>query len=79
MDRYYCVEKHLENLKKDRDVVFRALRAENIGVNVHYIPVPWLTYYKKFGYKKSSWPISESTFYRLISLPMWPGMTDDDI
>ena len=55
------------------------MRAENIGVNVHYIPVPWLTYYKKLGYKKGSWPISEGVFYRLISLPMWPGMTDDDI
>ena len=75
----YVIKLNLENLIKDRDEIFQALRAENIGVNVHYIPVPWLTYYKKLGYKKGSWPISEGVFYRLISLPMWPGMTDDDI
>ena len=75
----YVIKLNLENLVKDRDEIFRALRAENIGVNVHYIPVPWLAYYQKLGYKKGSWPIAESIYYRLISLPMWPGMTDDDI
>lgn len=75
----YVIKLNLENLKKDRDGIFRALRAENIGVNVHYIPVPWMAYYQKLGYKKGDWPIAESMYFRLISLPMWPGMTDADI
>lgn len=75
----YVIKLNLENITVDRDEVFRALRAENIGVNVHYIPVPWLAYYQKLGHKKGDWPIAESSYYRLISLPMWPGMTDDDI
>jgi perosamine synthetase len=75
----YVIKLNLDTLKADRNEVFRALRAENIGVNVHYVPVPWLTYYQKLGYKKGSWPIAESIYSRLISLPIWPGMTDDDV
>jgi perosamine synthetase len=75
----YVIKLNLETLIENRDEIFRALRAENIGVNVHYIPVPWMTYYQKLGYRKGDWPIAESMYYRLISLPMWPGMEDDDI
>jgi perosamine synthetase len=75
----YVIKLNLEGLESDRDEIFRALRAENIGVNVHYIPVPWLSYYQNLGYKKGDWPIAESMYYRLISLPMWPGMTDEDV
>jgi dTDP-4-amino-4,6-dideoxygalactose transaminase len=75
----YVIKLNLDTLKTDRDEIFQALRAENIGVNVHYIPVPWLAYYQKLGYKKGSWPIAESLYHRLISLPIWPGMTDYDI
>ena len=59
--------------------MFRALRAENIGVNVHYIPVPWQPFYQRLGYKKGQWPVAEAAYERIISLLIWPGMTDDDI
>ena len=75
----YVIKLNLDNLEADRNEIFQALRAENIGVNVHYIPVPWLTYYKKLGYKKGSWPVAESMYHRLVSLPMWPGMKDSDV
>jgi dTDP-4-amino-4,6-dideoxygalactose transaminase len=75
----YVVKLNLDNLETNRDEIFKALRAENIGVNVHYIPVPWLTYYQKLGYKKGSWPIAESMYHRLISLPVWPGMENSDV
>ena len=75
----YVIKLNLDKLEVDRDEVFQALRAENIGVNVHYIPVPWLTYYQKLGYKKGSWPIAEVMYSRLISLPIWPGMEESDI
>jgi perosamine synthetase len=75
----YVINLNLESLTTERDEIFRALRAENIGVNVHYIPVPWFDYYQKLGYKKGSWPIAEGMYQRLISLPMWPGMTDGDV
>lgn len=60
--------------------VFRALRAENIGVNVHYIPVHMHSYYRnKFGYKGGEFPVAEDAYSRLISLPMFHGMTDADV
>jgi dTDP-4-amino-4,6-dideoxygalactose transaminase len=75
----YIIRLNLEYLTKDRDEIFHSLRAENIGVNVHYIPVPWLAYYQKLGYQKGSWPVAESNYQRLISLPIWPGMTNEDV
>jgi dTDP-4-amino-4,6-dideoxygalactose transaminase len=62
-----------------RAEVFRALRAENIGVNVHYIPVPWHPYYQRLGYRKGQWPVAEAAYERIISLPIWAGMTDRDV
>jgi len=55
------------------------LRAENIGVNVHFIPVPWHPYYQRLGYKKGQWPIAENAYERLISFPIFPMMSDQDV
>lgn len=75
----YVIRLNLDKLTVDRDTVFKALRAENIGVNVHYIPVPWFSYYQSLGYEKGGWPVAESVFHRVLSMPIWPGMTDDDV
>lgn len=75
----YIIRLNLNLLRVDRSEIFKALRAENIGVNVHYIPVPWHPYYQNLGYEKGSWPVTESTYERIISLPLWPGMADQDV
>lgn len=75
----YIVRLNLETLSVSRSQVFSALRAENIGVNVHYIPIPWMTYYAKLGYIRGQWPVAESEYERMISLPMYPGMSDQDV
>jgi perosamine synthetase len=75
----YVVRLNLDRLCVGRAEVFNALRAENIGVNVHYIPVPWHPYYQKLGYAKGQWPIAENAYERLLSLPMFPAMSDQDI
>ena len=59
--------------------MFRALRAENIGVNVHYVPVPWHSYYASLGYARGGWPIAEQAYERMITLPIFPAMTDGDV
>ena len=74
----YPVRLNLERLTAGRAEVFRALRAENIGVNVHYIPVPWHPYYQRLGYTKGQWPVAEDAYERLISLPMFHAMDDSD-
>jgi len=76
----YVIRLNLEQLRAGRAEVFAALRAENIGVNVHYIPVHLHPYYqKRFGYKRGDYPVAESAYERLISLPIFPKMTDDDV
>ena len=63
-----------------RDEILRALRAENIGVNVHYIPVHLHPYYKeRFGYCRGEFPVAEAAYETLITLPMFHGMTDRDV
>lgn len=67
-------------LMADRAQVFRALRAENIGVNVHYIPVHLHPYYhERFGYQGGEFPVAEDAYQRLISLPMFHSMNDQDV
>ena len=76
----YPVRLETDRLAADRAQVFRALRAENIGVNVHYIPVHLHPYYReRFGYQGGEYPVAENAYERLISLPMFPAMSDEDV
>jgi perosamine synthetase len=69
----------LSALSTDRATIFRALRAEGIGVNVHYIPVYWHPYYRDRGYARGSCPVAEDAYERLLSLPLFPAMDDRDV
>ena len=70
----------LAKLSVDRGTIFKALRAENIGVNVHYIPVHLHPYYRdQLGCKAGEYPVTEAAYERLLSLPMFHGMSDQDV
>jgi perosamine synthetase len=76
----YPIRVNPAQLNTDRAHVFRALRAENIGVNVHYIPVHLHPYYRdRFGYRGGEYPVGEAAYEQLVSLPMFHGMTDQDV
>ena len=75
----FVIRLNLESLKVGRKEIFKALRLENIGVNVHYIPIPSLTSYQKRGYQNGLWPNAENAYERILSLPIFPLMSDDDI
>ncbi len=75
----YVIRLKLEHLRADRLQIFRAFRAENIGVNVHYIPVPWHPYYQELGYARGQWPVAEAAYERIVSLPIFPAMTNQDV
>lgn len=75
----YVVKLRLNELTVGRAEIFKALRSQNIGVNVHYIPVPWMSLYQDLGYQKGQWPVTESVYEQIISLPIWPGMSNQDI
>jgi dTDP-4-amino-4,6-dideoxygalactose transaminase len=68
----------LDRLRADRASIFRALRAENIGVNVHYIPVHTHPYYRE-RFPGVSMPVAEAAYDRLLTLPLHAGMTDGDL
>lgn len=76
----YMIQLKLEKLKVGRKKIFDALRAENIGVHVHYIPVHLQPYYQKnFGFKKGDYPIAEDFYNRAITLPLYPKMNAGDV
>ncbi len=76
----YVVRLETERLATDRGEIFRALRAEGIGVNVHYVPVHLHPYYRNnHGTAPGLCPIAEAAYEQILSLPMFPTMTDDDI
>jgi len=64
----------------DRTTLFTKLREKGIGVNVHYIPVHLHPFYmEKFHTCPGLCPIAESAYEQIISIPMFPGMTDEDV
>lgn len=69
----------LDRLTVDRRAVLAALRAENIGAAVHYVPVYWHPYYQARGYPRGLCPRAEEAFARLLTLPLFPGMTERDV
>ncbi len=77
----YAIRLRLEMLSAGRAEIFRALRGENIGVNVHYVPVHQHPYYRqRFGANALGvYPVAEDAYERLISLPMFHSMTSQDV
>lgn len=62
----------------DRRSAFQALRAADIGVNLHYIPVYLQPYYRGLGFEPGLCPAAEQYYDGAISIPLYPGMSDVD-
>ncbi|MCB0056669.1 MAG: UDP-4-amino-4,6-dideoxy-N-acetyl-beta-L-altrosamine transaminase [Caldilineaceae bacterium] len=76
----YMVRAKSEEIGLSRAQVFAALRAEGIGVNVHYIPVHLHPFYRRrFATGPGLCPIAENAYEDLITLPMFPAMNDADV
>jgi len=76
----YVVLLDLARLQTDRGRIFAALRAEGIGVNVHYIPVHLHPYYReRFNTGPGDCPAAERAYERILSLPMFPAMSEADV
>ena len=63
----------------DRDRAFTRLRAEGIGANVHYAPVHLHSHYRKLGYGPGIAPVAEAVSEKILTLPMFPAMTANDV
>ena len=76
----YVIRLNLTQLQATRAEVFAALRAEGIGVNVHYIPVHLHPFYRRqFGTGPGLCPVAEAAYEQIISLPIFPRMADADV
>lgn len=76
----YAVQIDFSALGKSRSQVMQELRDKGIGTQVHYIPVPTQPFYKEtFGYKDGDYPVAEKYYEQELSLPLYPGLTDDNL
>ena len=76
----YLLRLNLDRLTCDRAEFIKALNAENIGTSVHFIPLHLHPSYRdRFGYTPESFPIAFEQYRRVISMPIFPGMTDADV
>lgn len=72
----YVLRLDLDKITKTHKEVFDALRAEGIGVNLHYIPVHLQPYYQRMGFVKGDFPHAERYYEEAISIPMFQTMSD---
>jgi perosamine synthetase len=76
----YMVRFSRSRLRVGRRRIFAALQAEGIGVNVHYIPVHLHPFYReRFGTAEGTCPVAEAAYEELVTLPVFPSMSDQDV
>lgn len=76
----YVVRLDLAKLKIDRARAFAHLRESGIGANVHYGPVYLHTFYReRFGHKPGLCPVAEAVYEEILTIPMFPAMTEVDV
>jgi perosamine synthetase len=76
----YMLRLRLERLRCDRAAFVQALRSENIGVSVHFIPLHLHPYYREtYGYRPEDFPVAYREYLREVSLPIYSRMTQEDV
>ncbi len=76
----YVVRLNLEHLNIDRNAFIEELKARNIGTSVHYLPVHMHPFYRdKYGYRPDDCPVAKDAFTRMLTLPLHPGLSDQDV
>lgn len=72
----YVIRLKLSEIASSHLDVFKSLQKQQIGVNLHYIPVHLQPYYQRMGFKAGDFPEAERYYAEAISLPMYPKMTE---
>lgn len=76
----YVIKLNLDSLSVDRARFVDEMKALGIGVSVHFIPLHMHSYYKAcYGFQPSDYPVAYETYQRIVSLPIYPKMTDADV
>jgi dTDP-4-amino-4,6-dideoxygalactose transaminase len=75
----YVIQLNLERLRVSRNAFMELLKQENIGASVHFIPLHLHPYYRDtFGHRPEDFPTASAVFARIISLPIYPKLTEAD-
>jgi dTDP-4-amino-4,6-dideoxygalactose transaminase len=76
----FVVQLELKRLDIDRDRFLEILKERNIGAGVHFPAIHWQPYYQKtFGYRAGDFPNAEKAAERILSLPLFPAMSESDV
>jgi dTDP-4-amino-4,6-dideoxygalactose transaminase len=76
----YLLRLELQRLSVTRDEFIAELQAAGIGTSVHFIPIHHHRYYRdRYGFGSTAFPVTNAEFERVLSLPIYPGMTDGDV
>jgi dTDP-4-amino-4,6-dideoxygalactose transaminase len=76
----YALRLDLKKLTISRAQFITELHARNIDTSVHFIPVHELSYYReKYGWRPEDFPVAHAEFMRMLSLPIYPSMTEEDV
>lgn len=75
----YIIRLDSDRLACTRRQFFDAMSSENVQCQVHYIPVYWFPYYQKLGYQNGICPAAEKIYKGIMSIPLYPKMTDQDV
>lgn len=75
----YIIQLKLDKLTCTRRQFFDAMSAENVQCQIHYVPVYWFPYYQHLGYEKGICPKAEEMYKGIMSIPLYPKMTDQDV
>lgn len=75
----YIIRLDLERLACTRRQFYDAMAAENVQCQIHYVPVYWFPYYRHLGYKKGLCPNAEEIYKGIVSIPLYPRMSDSDV
>lgn len=75
----YIIQLKLDLLNCTRKQFFDAMSAENVQCQIHYVPVYWFPYYKHLGYERGLCPNAEKMYKGIMSIPLYPKMSDQDV
>jgi len=75
----YIIRLDFNEIKCTRRQFFDAMSSENIQCQVHYVPVYWFPFYRHLGYERGLCPIAEETYKGIMSIPLYPSLSDSDV
>jgi dTDP-4-amino-4,6-dideoxygalactose transaminase len=76
----YVIQLNLDRLSINRDGFIKALKSQNVGTSVHFIPLHLHPFYRdRFSYQRGDFPQASAVFERIVSLPLYPEMTEANV